>query len=763
MTKSLKRITILISWLLILTFGTEQLCSAAPLLPQTPIKRIQRQPTDFIVKNPSHIDIPFEYASLRAIHKGTNGKLIIHIQDAHANYSGQRNMARILDYLMNRYDISLVLSEGGEGDATLGSIRSKMAKDDLEHAAGRLLLNGMIAGHEYLNLTSDHGMQIVGVENRVLYDQNLEAYAALSEKRKVILTYLHRIQNALDRLIQKHFPRELLRYEQLDKQKNVKGAYVEKLDLLLGDSKKLKMNIGLYPELSKLLEIRKKEEDIDFSKSADEQAKLFKALSKKGDSQIAHDFLADSKRLKGLKSSQYVLLNRVFSAVKRKGVSMDGFAELLKYRNYLRDYSELKMEQLLGELETLQNEIALELLQTDDSKILYGIYRYVNLLKKAYQIQMTSKEHELFTSNAPDFPTDAWQGFLNERLAKLAYYDEMIPFKEDLDETESDIRDFYALVNQRDEVFIRNSNRVLKEQKQEAAFLITGGYHTSHLQELLREEGYSYVVLTPLVTSETDQEKYEENLLAPVRYAKKEAARKLFAQNPKNRSNTLSALLAAEPGSEHRLESHKTRYPQDFDLINYLSMLREAESAAVVSGTRLPKIDLTRGQRIFVELSSNESHELILGKLPIEFQKRDDDKGILFAEFNFSAGVGDWIAFKRDRKKDDVLSVKATGGGWSTDLVDDSFTDWLETVSYLPVVEGSELWFVINCFQRTPIKNISNVLCCSSLMHKFNLIRRKSLKRIIRQICAPNRSDREVEVGINRQSIIYIIKRWIFG
>ncbi|MCA9396333.1 MAG: hypothetical protein KC649_04105, partial [Candidatus Omnitrophica bacterium] len=44
-------------------------------------------------------------------------------------------------------------------------------------------------------------------------------------------------------------------------------------------------------------------------------------------------------------------------------------------------------------------------------------------------------------------------------------------------------------------------------------FLIAGGYHTSHLTQLLRDQGYSYVVLTPFVEFETDHRQYEKVLL----------------------------------------------------------------------------------------------------------------------------------------------------------------------------------------------------------------------------------------------------------
>ena len=37
--------------------------------------------------NLSLIDIPLEYSAVKEFHEGSNGKLIIHIQDPHANFA----------------------------------------------------------------------------------------------------------------------------------------------------------------------------------------------------------------------------------------------------------------------------------------------------------------------------------------------------------------------------------------------------------------------------------------------------------------------------------------------------------------------------------------------------------------------------------------------------------------------------------------------------------------------------------------------------
>ena len=66
----------------------------------------------------------------------------------------------------------------------------------------------------------------------------------------------------------------------------------------------------------------------------------------------------------------------------------------------------------------------------------------------------------------------------------------------------------------------------MTEENTDAAILIAGGYHTAHLTQLWREEGTSYIVLTPLVTDRTDQQKYEEILLQHLRDQEKKLSRR---------------------------------------------------------------------------------------------------------------------------------------------------------------------------------------------------------------------------------------------
>src|SRR5947208_3507654 len=72
---------------------------------------------------PARFEAPVEFSTLEEVYKGDGGTFLIHIQDPHANLSGQENLANTLDALMSRYGVSLVLVEGGTKDDTLTPLK----------------------------------------------------------------------------------------------------------------------------------------------------------------------------------------------------------------------------------------------------------------------------------------------------------------------------------------------------------------------------------------------------------------------------------------------------------------------------------------------------------------------------------------------------------------------------------------------------------------------------------------------------------------
>ena len=74
------------------------------------------------------------------------------------------------------------------------------------------------------------------------------------------------------------------------------------------------------------------------------------------------------------------------------------------------------------------------------------------------------------------------------------------------------IEKFYDTAGERDKVFAGKSEERMKKDDRKIAALVAGGFHTPTLTNILAEAGYSYVVISPKVTTKTDENLYRSAL-----------------------------------------------------------------------------------------------------------------------------------------------------------------------------------------------------------------------------------------------------------
>jgi len=508
--------------LLIITFCLSEASYSAPVnsgLSGITIKK----PIEEISKDPARFEAPLDFSTLKEIHKGTNDTFIIHIQDAHSNLSGQENLAKTLDAIMKRYGVSLVLVEGGSVCGNLDPLKKIASQQVTKQVARSLLTEGQIAGEEYLNLTSDNRMKIMGIEDMPLYFNSVKNYTKLADRRQEILEYLETIQGSVDKLKSKLYPKNLLGYE---KEKTAGDASSGNgFDGILKLVSQKQIDLNSFPTLKKLQALKEKEKVIDFNLTNLEQLALIKEIEKKGQKQKLKEYLEKFNQAKNSKASQFSLFQNIFQMAEEKSVSISQYQNLILYGEYLKEFQTLDLDKVLGELERVEDKVYISMLLRHDTRLIRSIDRYLGLLKTAYKIQMTTKDFQFFKTNEPDFVTISYLAFINRKLADFGYFEDIIPYMDILEQGKEALEAFYESVNQRDEAFVRNAQRIMREQNQKTAFLISGGYHTQNLKKLFEQTGDSFGVLAPNVASETNQKKYEELLFSTVKKGRRREIR----------------------------------------------------------------------------------------------------------------------------------------------------------------------------------------------------------------------------------------------
>jgi len=502
-------------------------------------------PQEALIQRPESMDVPLDFAQLSEVHRGSKDVFIIHIQDAHSNVSGQQNLSSALDALMKTYGIRLVMSEGGEGDCSLTKIKKVASPAVWERVAKSFLLKGEIQGEEYLNLVSDHPMKIVGVEDMKLYDVSLSNYAELAEKREEALSHIQKIGVAVEKLKNKLYPSSLKSYETSKK----KGLGFESIfpELL-----KLRVEAGLGtrgPETEKLVETIRKESALNFGLANLERAALLEELHRKGKSEDLEAALAKEKKVGRSKSALLAHFEKTLTIARENNLNLSKYENLNSYLEYLRAFAAIDLDRLFIEMDAQEDELYEKSLQ-GDALLVRRIDRFTDLLSSAHEIQMTTSQHERFKTEEPDFGALPVEGFLNRKLAEQGYFDDLVPYDMTLEEARKAIDAFYDSVSQRDEAFAANAEKLLQAENQKVAFLITGGYHTEHLKALMKEKGFGYAVITPLVERETNQKKYESLLLSQKRPAAVTASSEGVSSPA---SDGVRVMLAMQRGFDARL------------------------------------------------------------------------------------------------------------------------------------------------------------------------------------------------------------------
>lgn len=503
----------IISLILILSFGFAEISHANPEFVRTASSAENRplSAANFIV--------PEKYAVIKEAYQGSAGPFIVHIQDAHTNLSGQENLAGALDEILSNHSLPTILLEGGSGDSSLNDIKSKASHSTWERVAKSFLVQGKLNGEEYLNLTGDRTMNLWGVENPALYQKSLEAYAKLTMFRENSLTYLKKIRHSLQKVKDRVYPETLLKYETLRSSSAEKSLQALARWIENQKNEELTKSAAALPQWSRAVPLLSREEEIDYEAANLEQAALLEQIHTQGGKDLLEKYLRPD-RTKETPTARYKLLRSIFDLAKEKNVPLNNYPNLEKYAQFLEEFSQVDLEAMLAELESLDESVYKTYLQNEDMLRIHAIDRYTNLLMSAYQIQMTAKEFDLFDHNEHRMGSVPAVGYLNKKLLGFGLTEDLLSFDACLEKGKRVLREFYRSVRERDFAFMQNMEKVLQDKKPANAVLIAGGYHTQHLKKLFREKGYSYVVLTPYVTAETNQDKYEKELLKNIRQKK---------------------------------------------------------------------------------------------------------------------------------------------------------------------------------------------------------------------------------------------------
>lgn len=409
----------------------------------------------------SNFALPESLGKVQERFQGTSDRWVVHIQDVHGHPTAQENIAAILDHLQVVYGVSTVGVEGAWNSTSLPKSWAVPNGRGKQILARALLDEGYLTGPGYAAIFAQQPLMLVGIEDEAKYMQNRDSYLQALELKPQIDQGLRTLSQSIEIEKEAGFNPELL-------------AYDKKLSAFR-DGRALEKFV---PFLIETAQAKK----IDLSQW--NQIALFDQILTLS-AQIPKERLeAESQRLMQSHKSSRLSFEEMLRSGKIPADQMEFYPATGLYLQMIQLQDKLDTQLLMKQIDELSLQVSAVLTVSEEEKALAEKSRQFMIAKKMLSFEATPTVFEEFLQ-----VRDLIEGLLEEASLKKA-----------LDLSVA----FYKQAKVRDAVFME---RIGKEDLSGNIAILSGGFHSEGLTQLLRQAGISYLVVTPDLAGEAPDEK----------------------------------------------------------------------------------------------------------------------------------------------------------------------------------------------------------------------------------------------------------------
>ncbi|MFC1667530.1 ARMT1-like domain-containing protein, partial [Candidatus Omnitrophota bacterium] len=468
------------------------------------------------LKDLSSIYIPETLGRVIEVYEHSeNNKLVVHIQDLHTNPEAQLNLAGILELLIKDYKLGLVCSEGAEGKVDTSSVSSFPDKEVREKTARLFINSGELTGEEYLSITKYPDLPIWGIEDKDIYFQNIIKFNKIMKFSPNAQVFIHQAKEALKALKPKIYSKDLMEIDAKETEyEEGKIDMTEYLDYLIDLEHSVKLND--FKNIALLQESLKFEKEIDqkriIQESQDLLANLQAVLLQKDNEKEIRVLLEKATLFKDQKIAPFSFYSYLNELARRHlKDDLNKYPNLTRFVEYLEKINLLDSAKLFQEIEAFAYKIKGSLSTNQNQKLLTKSIKHITFLEDLFNLKVSNEELDYYLNNKEGFKV----GWFKSTLTTLAGHPSSassvnyIDFNPDLvDKNLSELEHFYEIAHKRDIKMVANTINEIEKRKVKVAALISGGFHTRGITELLKGKGYSYVVISPYSSEDIDEENY---------------------------------------------------------------------------------------------------------------------------------------------------------------------------------------------------------------------------------------------------------------
>ena len=449
--------------------------------------------------------LPYSYGKITNAYFAATDRVIINIQDLHCHPKVQKNISNIIEIFDEKYGVNNIYLEGAYGNVSTKWLTDKIQNN--KSLLEKMLDTGRLTGAEYYSALSNKTEIIKGLEEKEPYLDNIVRLGSILNNQEKIDLILNSLDESVNEVKKKYYSKRQYKIENLFKEYKQGKINSQKYYTLLSKHiDKLGIDLTKYENTLIYITLLKSQKKLNYKQITSELQSLIYSLKQKVPYNVYKKLLENTDNFKELEKlySYIIQLDKNYNF----DVSLN-FPKLDKYFKYIELSKKINPVELIKEDEFLSQEINTRFSQTKAQKDVVFLVHFGRYLRDYVTTKITLEDYKYYKDNIEQY-RQIYNKYVDNRV--LSLLDEYIAQIDKFYEINMD-RNFYFTKNlfEENEQFVQieqvkqedvDINKIISnmDEVKKVDIVVTGGFHSQTVTELLKEHNVSYIVITPNVT-----------------------------------------------------------------------------------------------------------------------------------------------------------------------------------------------------------------------------------------------------------------------
>ncbi|MDX9701712.1 MAG: metallophosphoesterase [Candidatus Auribacterota bacterium] len=488
--------------------------SAVSVLPALAVQN----DADNSVLPPETISISETYGHVSEAGKGTKPYLIICIRDRHVDPNAQLNISHILYELNTKFNAGLICLEGASRELDTEYYEVFSDESNREKVAKYFLQQGFFTGVEYFKISNPQlDVTAVGVEDRDQYLAHIRMFEENQFGKPVAKAYIDSLKRSMENLKSAVYTDSLKTIDgKITSFKTGSISMAQLIDALMPVAMSVSLSLDDYKHLSRYLDYLKLEKTINFAGADLQREMLIRVLAKSLDRASADKLMAQTMHFKLHKINPenfygYLYALYTYLYYIKQNIDGDAYTDLMAYIDYITLARSIEFSHVSAELDRFLSDLQRKFCENKTQERLVAYTAGLRIIEEFYDLKSTHYMLDYLDRNPVACDITAIDAFVRETAQSEGVY---VPIKLSPMVTQSmrTAGDYYRLARDRDRSLVDNTAAIMTDRKLSVAVMVTGGFHTQGITDILRDRQIPYVVISPHPSSESFDQLYIDRM-----------------------------------------------------------------------------------------------------------------------------------------------------------------------------------------------------------------------------------------------------------